>query len=357
MSQIPTVNIAAWPISLWLAAATKTRSLSFLPTDFPIIDLTPVPVQDGPLDVEQDPDMELQINDGCDDGPPYDLDYTYTYFERLQVQLPRWSAQRLTSTLYIKGDTPLASQFSLISSAFPNVKRLYIETGPFEEWNNDGFPSRSTWPLELLVIGGADGEPIEDPGDVSEWLINQRTGLPFYETTGSASESKLRKLEILENDAIETFVRFTVAHPETIMTVQELTIRSLGGCVDMPGGILGAVLPHLGSLRHLDLGWCYDVYFPVLESELWSGRRPKQRSPPWLVQGLPPNLETLYFRGPMEIAHGNEGRWLAEWTEAFGNSDYLPRLKRVGFWLDQPDKDGDGPEKDTRFPERFKPPE
>ncbi|KAK4210906.1 hypothetical protein QBC37DRAFT_427957 [Rhypophila decipiens] len=255
----------------------------------------------------------------------------------------------------------------------------------------DGFPSRSTWPLELLVIGDATGQTItagpivngeiqhlvfyltcnlrfgpqtdgylavvmEDLDDISEWLINKQTGLLFYETTGSASESKLRKLEILENDAIEIFVRFTVAHPETIMTVQELTIRSLDGCCDMgsmPGGILGAVLPHLESLRHLDLGLCYDVYFPVLESEFWKPEDREQRSPPWLVQGLPPNLETLYFRGPMEIAHGNEGRWLVEWTEAFRNSDYLPRLKSVGFWLDQPGKDGDGPEKDTRFPEKI----
>ncbi|KAK4210907.1 hypothetical protein QBC37DRAFT_376551 [Rhypophila decipiens] len=88
----------------WLAAATKTRSPSCLPTDFPIIDLTPKPVEDGPPDVEQDADMELQINQDCCDRPPYNLDYTYTYFERVEVQLPRWSAQRATSTLHIKGD-------------------------------------------------------------------------------------------------------------------------------------------------------------------------------------------------------------------------------------------------------------
>lgn len=44
---------------LWLAAATRTKSLSTLPNDFPIIDLTPEGVFDGPLDLDQDERYEL----------------------------------------------------------------------------------------------------------------------------------------------------------------------------------------------------------------------------------------------------------------------------------------------------------
>lgn len=65
----------------------------------------------------------------------------------------------------------------------------------------------------------------EDPDDVSQWLINTTTGLPFYETRASMEprvESKLKKMEILENDAIETLVRFTVAHFDTVESIEEL---------------------------------------------------------------------------------------------------------------------------------------
>lgn len=105
-------------------------------------------------------------------------DSTERQYESLDAQLDRYGSQRATSTLHIKDDAPTASQFSLISSAFPNVKQLYIQTGIFERWNNDGFPSHSTWPLELLVISDACGEVI-----TAESVINgEIEHLVFYLT-------------------------------------------------------------------------------------------------------------------------------------------------------------------------------
>lgn len=108
----------------------------------------------------------------------------------------------------------------------------------------------------------------------------------------------------------------------------------------MPAGILGTALSHLENLRHLDLSLYHHVYFlsrteDVKDQGEWS------RGNRWLIDGLPPNLETFHLRGPVSIAiggldHSVKSEGLAQWAEAFGREEYFAHLKGVGFRLGQP---------------------
>lgn len=74
----------------------------------------------------------------------------------------------------------------------------------------------------------------------------------------------------------------------------------------LPGGVLGAVLPHLENIKYLDLSLCHHIYFPTTglednEDSVIEEHLSKQ----WLIDGLPPNLETFCFRGPTAVVTGN----------------------------------------------------
>jgi hypothetical protein len=129
----------------------------------------------------------------------------------------------------------------------------------------------------------------------------------------------LNKLEILENDAIDTFNRMAIALPHLVDNLSTINIRStLGGdlhCSDET--LFTDFLPQLTELKTLVLS--------VGDNFI------HERSLPTLYQKFPPNLSTLRFRGPVSLARSNQ--WTS-WIDAFSSSDFLPNLKRLSFVLD-----------------------
>jgi hypothetical protein len=131
--------------------------------------------------------------------------------------------------------------------------------------------------------------------------------------------SKMEKLEILENDAIDTFNRMTIALPHVVGNLSTLNIRSTHG-LDFhftTEELLAGLLPELPNLRTFVLS-AGDIF-------------QDENLLPTLYTLFPPNLSTLRFRGPASLGRSSE--W-ANWVKAFASSDYLPNLKRLSFVLD-----------------------
>lgn len=125
----------------------------------------------------------------------------------------------------------------------------------------------------------------------------------------------LHTLEIFENDAIDTFCRMTMALPHLVENLRTLHISSTRGLdyhyfSEEP-------LPRLENLQTLDLSLGEVFQDPAYFSTL-----PKI---------LPPNLTTLYFRGPASMSQSEH--W-SEWLDAFVSSDFLPKLQSLAFVLD-----------------------
>ncbi|RDL42540.1 Uncharacterized protein BP5553_02519 [Venustampulla echinocandica] len=129
----------------------------------------------------------------------------------------------------------------------------------------------------------------------------------------------LEAIEILENDAIDTFTRMTLALPHLVTNLKTLNIRSSHG-LDFHFTVeemFREVLPQLAGLKTLILtaGDVFrdDQFLALLYTE------------------FPPNLSTLRFRGPISLAKSEH--W-ERWVESFGNPQFLPNLKKLSFVLD-----------------------
>ncbi|KAE8351138.1 hypothetical protein BDV28DRAFT_150261 [Aspergillus coremiiformis] len=128
-----------------------------------------------------------------------------------------------------------------------------------------------------------------------------------------------RRLEILENDAMDTFCRMTVALPHLIGNLTTLNLRSTH-CLDFHFAserMFQEILPQLDQLETLQFS-----VGEVFEDE---ARLPS------LYTWLPPNLSTLRFRGPASLTKCPE--W-ENWIQAFSSPDFLPHLKQLSFTLD-----------------------
>ncbi|KAF7131470.1 hypothetical protein CNMCM5793_004695 [Aspergillus hiratsukae] len=141
--------------------------------------------------------------------------------------------------------------------------------------------------------------------------------------------TKMAKLEILENDAFDTFNRMTLALPHVVENLSTLNIRSTRG-LDFhftTEELFACHLPQLPKLRTLVLS-VGDIFKD--ETLL-----------PTLYTLFPPNLSTLRFRGPTSLGRSSE--W-TNWVKAFAAPDFLPNLKRLSFVLDL---HYEAPEEDT----------
>ncbi|KAL4974600.1 hypothetical protein BDW66DRAFT_139557 [Aspergillus desertorum] len=133
-------------------------------------------------------------------------------------------------------------------------------------------------------------------------------------------KSRLRTLEIIENDALDTFLRMSAALPHVVATVTSLTLRStsLGRDFDwFSEKLFPDVLAQLDALEALNLS----VGAVFKEPSTLSG----------LYASFPPNLTTLHFRGPVSLWRAEE--W-EDWVSAFSDKSFLPRLERLAFVLD-----------------------
>ncbi|KAK3326830.1 hypothetical protein B0H66DRAFT_551774 [Apodospora peruviana] len=298
-----------------------------------------------------------------------------TSSDSLETQLS--TADKHAKNLHLTGDAPTAEQWSALGAHFASVQNLHVQTGYREHWNDVNFPLN--WPLELLVISDACGEVVWTPAvaegrvphvvfyltsglrfddgwdaedkEGDEWLVNKKSGKPFWRSSSGGVQSATKKLEIIENDAIETLVRLAVAHPHVVMGLESLTLRTLDGCdmMALPDDILTKMLPHLTNLKSLKLSVAHYILFPsrrdgeavdeeeIIDLEAEEARWHEAEAPLSIHQALPPNLEELEFQGPVSLTP-----FLGEWVSAFKRADFLPKLRKVAFVLDHPGGEGGG---------------
>lgn len=307
---------------------------------------------------------------------------------------------RDTPRLTIQDDPPSDTEWALLSDHFTGVRDLEIDTGFNEDLNDRRMPLH--WPLDRLMISGACGEATKSPhilqgrvkhlilyftselrfeGPRSDELtrayqeaIDRGEAQPEYipgskikviyisqlgkqwiaQKYGDSSanaelepenrpvegqESRLRTLEIIENDALDTFLRMCAAIPHVVEKVSTLNLCSTSGRPDFSWAkesCFAEVLPQLTDLQTLKLS----------VGEVFN----EETTLPALYTSLPPNLTTLHFRGPVSLCRSD--RW-EEWVTAFSSDTFLPKLQRLAFVLDMHYEQGkyskelaDAPEED-----------
>lgn len=295
--------------------------------------------------------------------------------ERLRERL---AADAETEVLELVGETPTEAAWGVLGSRVRGVRWLLVEAGFEEDWVDAGFPLG--WPLELLVVSSAGGDLVgtpavlegrvphlvlvrtcnlrfegpgnevldrseelgceeeesfnkvrEDgksgikcifrPGRAAKWLCNKYLGEREWPTPApeDCPPSRLKTLEILENDAIDTFQRLAMGHSHLAMGLERLYLRSTteNDFVLTPESIFPQLFPAMHNLKHLQL----ILDYPFDDGTIL----------PTLHRSLPPNLEALEFRGPVSLAA--DARF-DDWIAAFGDPEFLPALKRLSFALD-----------------------
>ncbi|KAK2755107.1 hypothetical protein FQN54_006636 [Arachnomyces sp. PD_36] len=209
----------------------------------------------------------------------------------------------LTSGLRFEGPT---------SEEFRGLYKEAVENGDIEAKYitvDEGKPEERK--IELVTL----------PEIIYKWMKDKYTN-PEPEAqpqTYTAEDINLRTLEILENDAMDTFTRLTLARAHLSLALDTLSIRSTHGndfhftCEDL----FSQILPQLVGLQKLIL-----AVGEISEDESFL---------PSFYKLFPPNLSTLRFRGPVSLAKSDQ--W-PEWIKSFENPDYLPNLKTLSFVLD-----------------------
>ncbi|KAL4957069.1 hypothetical protein BDW69DRAFT_52192 [Aspergillus filifer] len=132
--------------------------------------------------------------------------------------------------------------------------------------------------------------------------------------------SQLRTLEIIENDALGTFVRMYAGLPHVVQGVTSLTLRSTEIPRDLTCVGEGTFLQIMSELKVLQT-------LSISVGEVFQ----ESATLPSLWKNLPPNLTTLQFRGPLSFGRSKE---FNEWVDAFSSDSFLPKLERLAFVLD-----------------------
>ncbi|KAJ6023685.1 hypothetical protein N7540_004482 [Penicillium herquei] len=287
------------------------------------------------------------------------------------------------TNLLIDDSTPSDTEWALLGAHLKNVEDLELESGFNENLNDKNLPLH--WPLRKLTLYSACGELIQSPfirqGLVSHLSICLTCNLRFEGPTteeltrlhdeSTAQETNenhdkpegikvtylpelvvnhmqklyadpdrkldpaneppagpinLKTLEIWENDAIDTFCRMFGALPHIIDNLHTLRLRSTKG---LDFGLTSEetfrqILPIMGNLQVLNF-----TVGEVFEDPQFL---------PTLHKLLPPNLTTLYFRGPVSLVTSEH--W-ADWLRAFRSPSFLPKLQRLAFVLDLHYEGGD----------------
>lgn len=148
--------------------------------------------------------------------------------------------------------------------------------------------------------------------------------LVFSSACEADPPSRMRRLEILGNDALEMLTFLAIARWHLLVGLESLAIHSVGDydLIEAPGDYAAAFLPVLLNLKHLRLSLGSATLSRLLE--IGGERKP-------LHEYLPPNIETLHFRGPVSMAPQ-----LDEFCAALADGQFLPCLKRISFVLDLP---------------------
>ncbi|KAL2021849.1 hypothetical protein VTK56DRAFT_6623 [Thermocarpiscus australiensis] len=163
-----------------------------------------------------------------------------------------------------------------------------------------------------------------------KWLDNKYGGkkTQFWSGCEGVPPSRMKKLEIVGNDAITMLSYMALARFHLLTGLESLTIHSTFGNdmkVVPPANYFLVYLQVLLNLKELRL---------TLGSETVSRlfKRAAAGTQAFLHECLPPNLETLYFRGPVTTASQ-----LDHFTAALADNNFLPLLKHISIVLDLPD--------------------
>jgi len=305
-----------------------------------------------------------------------------TDIDDVQTQLQ--NIPKDTRYLRIDETAPSNDHWALLGAHFTAIENLELESG-FEELLNDrNIPLH--WPLQRLELRSATSELAQSPfirqGRVPHLSLLLTCGLRFvgptsdelqrlhkediergdkkaeyikvYEGTPEEREIEIiylpdlvvhymnkhycgpdakedpeneppvgpinmKTLEIFENDAIDTFSRMTQALPHIVSNLQTLRISSTSG-LDfqyLPEEPFRYILPTMDNLEvfNLTVGEIFQdpSYLPTF------------------YKALPPNLTTLYFRGPTSLCRSEH--W-PDWLKSFESETFLPKLKQLAFVLD-----------------------
>lgn len=160
------------------------------------------------------------------------------------------------------------------------------------------------------------------PELVNEWINNKYSNPDATvepENMPPSDPVNLHTLEILENDALDTFSRMIMALPHLVTNLHTLNLRSTSG-LDfkyLDERMFRQFPPQLSNLRTLRL-----TVGEVFQDPSYL---------PTLYAYLPLNLVSLFFRGPVSLCRSEQ--W-GEWLKAFESKDFLPNLQNLGFVLD-----------------------
>ncbi len=295
--------------------------------------------------------------------------------------------------LHLVGAVPSNGQWEALGRHFTSVRFLNIGAGWDEDWNDGKFPLH--WPLELLFISDSGGERITTPAimdgrithlilfyacemrsegpvtkelmrdaeqlhfiphkrmapdseaetaksegerptgvhvfsvphELHRWVYDKYAGRKIVLSTDGKSDppSAMKSLQILGNDALQMLTFMALAKFHLVGSLESLTLdsQSKTDLLHVPPGLFLAVLPGLLGLQHLKLTLGSHVYAALLNAA---------EGQPFLHTAVPANIETLHFRGPVSMA-----AHLDEFAAAVGSDDFLPKLKRISFVLDQSD--------------------
>lgn len=203
---------------------------------------------------------------------------------------------------------------------------------------NDEAIERGEKQAEYFEMDGRQVKISSVPDMVKEWMCkrygNKTFDLPILPPP---EHIKLRKLEILENDAMDAMSRLVIGLPHLLGKLQTLHIRSTHN-LDFhftDERLFIVALPQLSGITTL--------VFSV--GEVFTDKAIVPR----LYKAFPPNLSTLRFRGPTSLVKSEHWK---EWIDAFSNPEYLPQLKKLSFVLDLfYEQRGDERVTDSRAPE------
>ncbi|KAL4885449.1 hypothetical protein BJY04DRAFT_134565 [Aspergillus karnatakaensis] len=311
-------------------------------------------------------------------GPHVDSEDAPDHRDPLLAQLK--DIPKDATILTLNDDPPSDTEWDILGNHFTSVRDLTMDSGFNEDLNDRKMPLH--WPLERLQIEGVCGEVTKSPhilqgrlghlilcftsemrfeGPTSDELVaankaaiaqgeaeaqyspngrlqvfsiselahewmqakysnNENPPLELENRAVEGAESRLRTLEIIENDALDTFQRFSIALPHVVEGLSSLTLRSTDYAPCLFGikeQLFFDILPQLTNLETLNLSI----------GEVFK----KDTSLPGLFASLPPNLSTLQFRGPLSLKQSQ--RW-EEWVAAFQSPTFLPRLQNLAFVLD-----------------------
>ncbi|WEW58559.1 hypothetical protein PRK78_004027 [Emydomyces testavorans] len=269
--------------------------------------------------------------------------------------------------LRIIEDTPSDTEWAILGDHFTSVTELEMDTGFDEALNDAKMPLH--WPLKRYEVASACGELVRSPfilegkvehlnllaahkeavakgekepkhlnvtGDnpegrkiefiyipelASQWMT-KHIGQSGEVQLPPPKQTNTKLLEIIENDAIDTFNRMAIPMSDVIFTLRTLNIRSTEG-LDFnytAPKMFSSILTDLEALHTLVLS-VGEVFDGDGEDEL----------PFQLYKFFPPNLTTLRFRGPVSLVTSEHWH---RWVESFRSLEYLPNLKTLSFVLD-----------------------